>query len=48
MKHSAQGGGNGPECVADALYQASRLPYRPNTAKVCIVIANAPPHGLGE
>ena len=48
MTYSAQGGGDGPECVADALYQVSQLTYRPNAAKVCILIADAPPHGLGE
>ena len=48
MTYSAQGGGDGPECVADALYQVSQLKYRPNAAKVCILIADAPPHGLGE
>ena len=48
MTYSAQGGGDGPECVADALYQVSQLSYRPNAAKVCILIADAPPHGLGE
>jgi Mg-chelatase subunit ChlD len=36
MTYSAQGGGDGPECVADALYQVSQLSYRPNAAKVCI------------
>ena len=48
MTYTAQGGGDGPECVADALYQVSQLTYRPNAAKVCILIADAPPHGLGE
>jgi len=48
MKYTAKGGGDGPECVADALYEVSRLAYRPNSAKVCVFIADAPPHGLGE
>lgn len=48
MKYSAEGGGDGPECVADALHQVLNLSYRPNAAKVCVLIADAPPHGLGE
>jgi hypothetical protein len=48
MNYTAQGGGDGPECVADALHEVSRLAYRPNSAKVCVFIADAPPHGLGE
>jgi hypothetical protein len=48
MKYSAEGGGDGPECVADALYEVLNLNYRANAAKVCVFIADAPPHGLGE
>merc|ERR1719473_1197755 len=48
MQYTAQGGGDGPECVADALHEVSNLEYRPNSTKVCIFIADAPPHGLGE
>eukprot|EP00735_Rhodelphis_limneticus_P000718 TRINITY_DN11239_c0_g1::TRINITY_DN11239_c0_g1_i1::g.758::m.758 TRINITY_DN11239_c0_g1::TRINITY_DN11239_c0_g1_i1::g.758 ORF type:complete len:480 (-),score=69.22,sp/Q6B9X6/VWKA_DICDI/34.36/4e-19,VWA_2/PF13519.1/1.1e-17,VWA/PF00092.23/8.6e-10,Med25_VWA/PF11265.3/8.2e-05 TRINITY_DN11239_c0_g1_i1:342-1637(-) len=44
----ASGGGDGPEAVADGMYEASKLPYRPNATKFCILIADAPPHGLGE
>jgi len=47
-KYSASGGGDGPECVADALFEVLSLQYRPNAAKVCVFIADAPPHGLGE
>jgi Mg-chelatase subunit ChlD len=48
MRYTAQGGGDGPECVADALYEVSNLKYRPSAAKICVFIADAPPHGLGE
>eukprot|EP00854_Cymbomonas_tetramitiformis_P005288 gene5288-6427_t len=42
----AAGGGDGPEAVTAALYAVSKLPYRPNAAKVVVLIADAPPHGL--
>jgi hypothetical protein len=45
---SAAGGGDGPEAVTAALYEAANLPYRPNATKFCILIADAPPHGIGE
>ena len=48
MQYTAMGGGDGPECVADALYEVSNLKYRQSAAKVCVFIADAPPHGLGE
>lgn len=43
----ASGGGDFPEAVAAALYDASQLTYRPNSTKVAVLIADAPPHGLG-
>ncbi|KAI9006481.1 hypothetical protein DFJ74DRAFT_690981 [Hyaloraphidium curvatum] len=43
---SASGGGDGPEAVTAALYELSRLDFRPNAVKVCVFIADAPPHGL--
>jgi len=45
---SAQGGGDGPESVACALNEALNLDYRKNSVRICVVIADAPPHGLGE
>lgn len=45
---SASGGGDGPEAVTAGLYAAEHLPWRPNATKLCILIADAPPHGLGE
>eukprot|EP01006_Ploeotia_vitrea_P024584 TRINITY_DN57415_c0_g1_i2.p1 TRINITY_DN57415_c0_g1~~TRINITY_DN57415_c0_g1_i2.p1 ORF type:complete len:364 (-),score=40.75 TRINITY_DN57415_c0_g1_i2:191-1282(-) len=47
-KMQAQGGGDGPEAVADALDACAELPWRQNAIKICVWIADAPPHGLGE
>ncbi|XP_077979923.1 uncharacterized protein LOC144435215 [Glandiceps talaboti] len=43
---SASGGGDGPEAVADGLHKALKLKWRPQATKVCVLIADAPPHGL--
>jgi len=45
---SASGGGDGPEAVTAALYEANNLNWRPNASKIVLLIADAPPHGLGE
>lgn len=45
---AAVGGGDGPEAVADALFEVLHMEWRPSAAKVCVLIADAPPHGLGE
>lgn len=42
----AQGGGDLPEAVADALHDALKLSWRENSTKICILISDAPPHGL--
>lgn len=42
----ARGGGDGPEAVADALYQTTKLSWRPEAAKISVLISDAPPHGL--
>jgi len=42
----ASGGGDGPEAVTAGLYDALHLPWRPNSTKICVLIADAPPHGL--
>lgn len=34
--------------MADGLKAALDMPYRPYATKVCIFIADAPPHGLNE
>ncbi|XP_070579987.1 uncharacterized protein [Ptychodera flava] len=47
-KMSASGGGDGPEAVADGLHKALNLKWRPGATKVCVLIADAPPHGLGD
>jgi len=44
----AAGGGDGPESVADALWEALNMDYRKQAAKVVCCISDAPPHGLGE
>jgi hypothetical protein len=44
----AQGGGDGPEAVSAALHEVNELDWRANATKVCVFIADAPPHGLGE
>ena len=46
-KLTANGGGDGPEAVVDGLHAATKLDYRDNATKVCTLIADAPPHGLG-
>jgi hypothetical protein len=45
---TAQGGGDGPEAVSAALVEVNKLDWRANATKVCVLIADAPPHGLGE
>jgi hypothetical protein len=47
-QQSASGGGDGPEAVCCGLHKALHFEWRPNAAKVVILIADAPPHGLGE
>ncbi|CAF0796183.1 unnamed protein product [Adineta steineri] len=43
---SAQGGGDAPEAVADGLHAALKLSWRENATKICVLISDAPPHGL--
>jgi hypothetical protein len=45
---SANGGGDGPEAVTAAMQACLDLSYRPNATKFVIIIADAPPHGVGE
>jgi len=42
----AAGGNDGPESVACALHDVMNLDYRKESTKICILIADAPPHGL--
>ena len=42
----ASGGGDTPEAVTDALHAVLKLSWRPTATKICILISDAPPHGL--
>ncbi len=42
----ATGGGDEPEAVADALHAVLNLSWRPGATRICILISDAPPHGL--
>ncbi|KAL4238998.1 hypothetical protein ACF0H5_003702 [Mactra antiquata] len=44
---SANGGGDCPEAVADALHDVLKLSWRGEATKICVCISDAPPHGLG-
>ena len=44
----ASGGGDGPEAVTAALAEALNMDWRPNASKMVVLIADAPPHGIGE
>jgi hypothetical protein len=44
----AHGGGDAPEAVADALDAVLKLSWRTDSTKICILIADAPPHGLDQ
>ncbi len=45
---SASGGGDTPEAVAAAMYEAACLDWRDDAAKLVVFMADAGPHGLGE
>lgn len=44
----ASGGGDGPEAVTAALAEALNMDWRANASKMIVLIADAPPHGIGE
>jgi Mg-chelatase subunit ChlD len=45
---NASGGGDTPEAVGYAMQATlQELSWRPDVIKVCVIIADAPPHGLG-
>ncbi|KNZ81578.1 Mitochondrial Rho GTPase 1 [Termitomyces sp. J132] len=44
----ASGGGDGPEAVTAAMAEALGMDWRPNASKMIVLIADAPPHGIGE
>lgn len=44
----ASGGGDGPEAVTAGMAEALNLDWRAEASKVCLLIADAPCHGIGE
>ncbi|KAK2465262.1 hypothetical protein APHAL10511_002616 [Amanita phalloides] len=44
----ASGGGDGPEAVTAALAEAINMEWRIDASKMVVLIADAPPHGIGE
>lgn len=42
----ADGGGDEPEALADALHEVLGLSWRMDSIKICVLISDAPPHGL--
>jgi len=45
---SPSGGGDTPEAVAEALDAINKLNYRKTATRICVFVADAPPHGLGQ
>ena len=45
---SAVGGGDQAEAVADGLNEVLTLSWREKSTKICVLIADAPPHGLSS
>jgi hypothetical protein len=41
-------GGDEPEAVEDALWEANRLDWRFNAARAVVLIGDAPPHGISD
>ncbi|KAF9013535.1 hypothetical protein BDQ17DRAFT_1537176 [Cyathus striatus] len=44
----ASGGGDGPEAVTAALAEVLSMDWREHASKMVVLIADAPPHGIGE
>ncbi|KAF8073770.1 hypothetical protein FPV67DRAFT_1479214 [Lyophyllum atratum] len=44
----ASGGGDGPEAVTAAMAEALGMEWREKSSKMIVLIADAPPHGIGE
>lgn len=44
----ASGGGDGPEAVTAGLWEALNMDWREHASKMVVLIADAPPHGIGE
>jgi hypothetical protein len=41
-----KGCGDKPEAVADGLHAVLKLSWRTESTKICVLISDAPPHGL--
>ena len=48
MQMEASGGGDGPEAVSTALQVMNRMEFLNESAKVAVMIGDAPPHGVEE
>ncbi|UZJ57284.1 hypothetical protein CBS101457_006604 [Exobasidium rhododendri] len=44
----ASGGGDGPEAVTAALHAVTEMEWRQRATRMAVLIADAPPHGIGE
>jgi len=44
----ASGGGDGPEAITAAMAEALNMEWREYASKMVVLIADAPPHGIGE
>ncbi|EIN12641.1 hypothetical protein PUNSTDRAFT_97443 [Punctularia strigosozonata HHB-11173 SS5] len=44
----ASGGGDGPEAVTAAMAETLNMDWREHASKMIVLIADAPPHGIGE
>lgn len=45
---NASGGGDSPEALGLALHHATLAQFSPSAKRYCVLIADAPPHGLGS
>jgi hypothetical protein len=48
MQMEASGGGDGPEAVSSALQLMNRMEFLNESAKIAVLIGDAPPHGVEE
>lgn len=44
----ADGGGDGPESLADGIHAVTQCDFRKDAIKIVVLISDAPPHGLGD
>lgn len=45
---TVHGGGDGPEAVLDGLVAAAKMQWRPDADRLCFLVGDAPPHGVGD